>query len=186
MPSPPIAGQPKQRATARRELTFSRTSPWFHKTSHHEVVVRRGLRSVSMEQRSNTVVPLTMSTEDNNAERGTHAKCGTHEQCDNTGIPFAQVGRLCGSPSARTDGGKPRPYGGYGDSHSVHGSGWSASERVRRATCEVLCRGGVYPLPARPPGTHHLSEGDTRDATMPNVAPMRRSDRATVRSTTGI
>ena len=87
-------------------------------------------------------------------------------QCNNTGIPFAQVGRLCGSQSARTDGGKPRPYGGYGDSHSVHRSGWSASERVRRATCEVLCRGGVYPLPPRPPGTHHLSEGDTRDATM--------------------
>jgi len=82
--------------------------------------------------------------------------------CCITGIPFAQVGRLCGSPSARTDGGKPRPYGGYGDSHSVHQSGWSASERVRRATCEVLCRGGVYALPPRPSGTHHLRKGDTR------------------------
>jgi len=94
------------------------------------------------------------------------------QQCNYTGIPFAQVGRLCGAPSARTDGGKPRPYGVYGDSHSVHQSGWSASERVRRATCEVLCRGGVYALPPRPSGTRHLRKGDTRDATMRNVAPM--------------
>jgi hypothetical protein len=37
---------------------------------------------------------------------------------------------------------------------------------VRHATCEVLCRGGVYPLPPRSSGTHHLSEGDTRVAGM--------------------
>ena len=59
-------------------------------------------------------------------------------------------------------GGKPRPYGGYGDSSSVHQCRWNAGERVRHATCEVLCRGGVYPLPPRSSGTHHLSKGDTR------------------------
>jgi hypothetical protein len=62
---------------------------------------------------------------------------------NNTGISFAQVGRLCGSPGVRTGGGKPRPYGGYGDSHSVHQCGWNAGERVRHATCEVL--GGTRP-----------------------------------------
>ena len=86
--------------------------------------------------------------------------CSSHWRI--TGISFAQVGRLCGSQDARTGGGKPRPYGGYGDSHSVHQCGWNAGERVRHAMCEVLCRGGVYPLPPRSSGTHHLSEGDTR------------------------
>ncbi len=104
------------------------------------------------------------------AEDVTHYKRATHgchvPHCCITGISFAQVGRLCGSPGARTGGSKPRPYGGYGDSHSVHQCGWNAGERVRHATCEVLCRGGVYPRPPRPSGTHHLSEGDTRDVRM--------------------
>jgi len=49
---------------------------------------------------------------------------GCHpSHCCITGIPFAQVGWPCGSLGAGTGGGKPRPYGGCGDSRSVHQCG---------------------------------------------------------------